>query len=332
METNKLLSIIVPVYKVERYINKCLDSCVLEDLSLMNQLEVIIVNDGTPDNSAEMSREYVRQYPNTFRQIDKENNGHGSAWNIGLIEATGKYLRFLDSDDWLSNLALLMNELKLTDSDLIFTQYLRHYTETGTSVLYDTALPACSTTVLDPKTWGQHHDGYNAYNFWSITYKTSILKPLHPLFAEKVMYDDFILTSAVLYKGRTYSSYQFPLYNYVIGRTGQSMKATDRKKKAQSYLSCLNQYEIVWERTDKKNIPDDYLSTIRSAIKGYANLTFTYLHWLDYNTSKRESKKVWANHLRENAFHSHMVSRYTKLPFVMYYYLEKIRASIKTIR
>lgn len=96
---NKLLTIVVPVYKVEPYINKCLDSCLIYktneqgekelDEELMNQLEVIIVNDGTPDNSAEMSREYVKRYPQAFRQIDKENGGHGSVWNEGLKEATG---------------------------------------------------------------------------------------------------------------------------------------------------------------------------------------------------------------------------------------------------
>ena len=67
----KLLTIIVPVYKVEVYINKCLDSLLLPPAQ-MQQLEVIIVNDGTPDNSAELSREYVKRYPESFRQIDKE--------------------------------------------------------------------------------------------------------------------------------------------------------------------------------------------------------------------------------------------------------------------
>ena len=90
----KLLTIVVPVYKVEQYINKCLDSCIIYkndaqgqqvvDEEMMDQLEVIIVNDGTPDNSAELSREYTKRYPNTFRQIDKANGGHGSAWNVGL--------------------------------------------------------------------------------------------------------------------------------------------------------------------------------------------------------------------------------------------------------
>lgn len=63
----KLLSIVVPVYKVEPYIGKCLDSLILDDERLMDLLEVIIVNDGTPDRSAEMSREYVKRYPATFR-------------------------------------------------------------------------------------------------------------------------------------------------------------------------------------------------------------------------------------------------------------------------
>ena len=132
---NKVLTIVVPVYKVEPYINKCLDSCVLDDEKLMNLLEVIIVNDGTPDRSAEMSREYVKHYPNTFRQIDKENGGHGSAWNVGLKEATGKYLRFLDSDDWLTNLDKLMEKLQETDADLVLTHRNTHYIETGEDIV-----------------------------------------------------------------------------------------------------------------------------------------------------------------------------------------------------
>ena len=128
---NKLLTIVVPVYKVEPYINKCLDSCILEVEKLMSQLEVIIVNDGTPDNSAEMSREYVKRYPQTFRQIDKENGGHGSAWNVGLKEATGKYLRFLDSDDWLTNLDKLMINLQNCDADCVLTHINNYHEDTS---------------------------------------------------------------------------------------------------------------------------------------------------------------------------------------------------------
>ena len=94
----KLLTIVIPVYKVEKYIRQCLDSIIVP-LDQMEKLEVIIVNDGTPDNSAVIAHEYADRYPDTIKVIDKENGGHGSAWNVGLESATGKYIRFLDSDD-----------------------------------------------------------------------------------------------------------------------------------------------------------------------------------------------------------------------------------------
>ena len=114
----KLLSVIIPVYKVEPYINKCLDSLIIEP-ELMDKMDVLIINDGTPDNSAEMSREYVKRFPAVFRQIDKENGGHGSVWNLGVKEAYGKYVKFLDSDDWLENVDVMIQKLEQTDADLI---------------------------------------------------------------------------------------------------------------------------------------------------------------------------------------------------------------------
>ena len=101
---HKVLSIVIPVYKVEKFIRQCLDSVIVSPEE-MEQIEVIVVNDGTPDNSSVIAHEYAEKYPNSIKVIDKENGGHGSAWNVGLKLATGKYLRFLDSDDWLSNLS-----------------------------------------------------------------------------------------------------------------------------------------------------------------------------------------------------------------------------------
>ena len=133
---SKLLSIIIPVYKVEPYINKCLDSLLLYktdekgkqvlDRERMEQMDILIINDGTPDRSAEMSREYVARYPEYFRQIDKENGGHGSVWNMGVMEAKGKYIKFLDSDDWFENLDLLIDKLNETDADIVLTHTLDH--------------------------------------------------------------------------------------------------------------------------------------------------------------------------------------------------------------
>ena len=132
----KLLTIIIPVYKVEAYINKCLDSLIIAP-ELMEKLEVLIVNDGTPDNSAELSREYVMRFPKTFRQIDKENGGHGSAWNVGLKEATGKYLRFLDSDDWFTDLDRLMLDLENCQADIVFNPFVKEYSYENRTEIVD---------------------------------------------------------------------------------------------------------------------------------------------------------------------------------------------------
>ena len=123
---SKLLTIVIPVYKVEKYIRQCMDSVIVPQTE-MEQLEVIVVNDGTPDNSAKIAREYAEQYPETIRVIDKENGGHGSAWNVGLKMATGKYIRFLDSDDWLSDLSVLITRLETLDVDLVFTHFNKYY-------------------------------------------------------------------------------------------------------------------------------------------------------------------------------------------------------------
>ncbi len=323
----KILSIVVPVYNVERYISKCLDSCIVDE-HLRNRLEVIIVNDGTPDRSAEMSREYVKRYPDCFRQIDKENGGHGSAWNVGLKEATGKYIRFLDSDDWLSNLDRLITDLDNCDSDVVLTRFNKCYGVAGKAETSDLARPGNDGGPgrIDASKWGQPSQDYN---FWSATYKTSVLKPLHPLFAEFVMYDDYILTWAPLVYGRTYSSFDYVVYNYLNDRPGQSMSVSSNRKRAASYWICFRQYETVRKRVEDNKVPEDLLCVIDESVTGYARLIFWYMVFLPYKESKSKLTYLSDNYLKnDNSFA--VLRRYCKLPFLLFYCLENIRLWLKS--
>ena len=327
----KLLTIVVPVYKVEPYINKCLDSLILDDKNLMNQLEVIVVNDGTPDRSAEMSREYVKRFPNTFRQIDKENGGHGSAWNRGLKEATGKYLRFLDSDDWLTNLDKLMFDLQNCEADMVFNSFDQHFVENGRVVTFVIGLPltGLNTRPIVASEWKNH------FNFWTVTYKTDILKPLQPLFAEKVMYDDYIITWASLIYGRTYRTCDYVLYNYLIGRPGQSVSVSKQEKKARSYWSCFQKFEEVRSKIDENAVPQDYLTVIDRCISGYAAYIFVFLAFLPYKESKTKLGYLNSNYLSEKS-NSAAFKRYSRLPFWLFYLVERLRlfktATFKSVR
>lgn len=92
------LSVVVPVYNVEDYLRECLDSLVSQTLK---SIEVIIVNDGSTDNSQEIINDYVKKYPN-FHCYEKENGGLGDARNYALPYCTGEYITFLDSDDYVA--------------------------------------------------------------------------------------------------------------------------------------------------------------------------------------------------------------------------------------
>ena len=90
---NKILSIIIPTYNAEQFLDKGLSTFIMEDKEMMDKLEVLIVNDGTKDNSVEVAQKFVDRYPNTFKIINKENGGHGSAINTGVENVTGKYFK-----------------------------------------------------------------------------------------------------------------------------------------------------------------------------------------------------------------------------------------------
>ena len=322
----KLLTIVVPVYKVEPYINKCLDSCVLDDEKLMNQLEVIIVNDGTPDNSAEMSREYVKRYPNTFRQIDKENGGHGSAWNVGIKEATGKYLRFLDSDDWLSNLEEFMRKLANTNADIVQTNYQRYYVQRDEYVVYQSIISPDKEQSLTCDLLHTLPHGYIDINFWSSTYKTSILQPLYPLMAERVMYDDSILSFAPLIYGRTIVGFDIVLYNYLIGREGQSMETKVQQKNARSYVACLKREEDLINSTRSIDIPADLKQCINEVVTQYAHFVFSYFVYLPYKESKAQMAYIVTTYPWGNEAKPHIYKRYARFPFWLFYCIEKCRS------
>lgn len=224
----KLLTIVIPVYKVEKYINKCLDSLILSD-EQMEKLEVVVVNDGTPDNSALMAKEYEKRYPNIFKVIDKENGGHGSAWNKGVELATGKYLRFLDSDDWLANLPEFVERLEKWDVDLVFTDLQIVNEQTSSLDRLFTSSVAMETDKkyrVDDYDWKKTDamfGGYNVTNFHMCTYRTSLLKKHHPVFFEKMFYDDEILFILPLCEAKTFVYINCVVYNYLLGRVGQSM-------------------------------------------------------------------------------------------------------------
>ena len=151
------VSVIVPIYNVSKYIEKCLDSLVCQTLS---DIEIILVNDGSKENEEELIKPYLEKYQN-IKYIKKENGGLSSARNFGLKHANGEYIAFLDSDDYVeSNMYLKMYEkAKSSNFDMVVCGikyvYPDKIKEVSSGISEDTSDIKTSILTIHPAAWNK---------------------------------------------------------------------------------------------------------------------------------------------------------------------------------
>ena len=130
MRTNILASIVIPIYSVEEYLPICIESVLNQTYS---ETEIILVDDGSPDSSPEICDEYAALYPN-IKVVHKKNGGLSDARNVGIKNATGDYVLFLDGDDYwddVNALDKLIRRVTLTNADVLNFSFKKYYEDTG---------------------------------------------------------------------------------------------------------------------------------------------------------------------------------------------------------
>lgn len=132
---NKRLSIVVPIYNVEKYLASCIDSLVNQNI---DNYEIILVNDGSTDNSQKIIDEYALKYPEIIKPLIKENGGLSDARNYGLDRATGKYITFIDSDDYVTDgyYEKMLKKAEDEDLDLVIVDMV-YFWEDGSKENFD---------------------------------------------------------------------------------------------------------------------------------------------------------------------------------------------------
>ena len=323
----KLLTIIIPVYKVEQYINKCLDSLIIAP-ELMEKMDVLIINDGTPDRSADISREYVNRFPDVFRQIDKENGGHGSVWNLGLKEAKGKYTRFLDSDDWLENLDLLIEKLESCDADLVITPTLCHLPKGKLWKLKIKDMKYGRVYDADTFDWLHNRTHRNYILHHSCTYKTECLRQYLPLFLEKQPYDDIILGPAAVITAKSLVAYDFVLYHYFMDRQGQSISDEVFKKNIQAKIKSQEQ---VVEFVESHPVNPDSSKAVffRNQLPKMYNFGYKTFVRLPYKEAKSYTEEWDAWRMKRNpSVNTRWIRLYKLLPYRIFRIIGKMMTII----
>ena len=255
-------SFIVPVYNTSKYLDKCLKSLVNQTF---NDFEIIIVNDGSTDNSKSIIYNYQKKY-NNIKLINQKNQGLSSARNNGVKEASGKYLIFIDSDDYVE-----CNLLKEIDKEINEVEVLRYQVmiedEDGNNV-----------KIFNEKTFDVIN-GFDAfkmlsnYHFvepaWCYVFKKDYYLDNNFKFEIGVYHEDYGLIPYVIYKARKVKSISYIGYHYVQ-RSGSIMNNSDYKKTVKKAFDMLKQYKtlrLFSKNIRKKNNLDDYyLSYISNCV------------------------------------------------------------------
>ena len=208
----KKVSVIIPVYNVENYLRKCLNSLVNQTLK---DIEIIVVNDGTLDNSQEIIDEYVKKYPKKVVSIIQENGGQGAARNTGLLHAKGEYIGYVDSDDYVEENMYeeLYKKAKEEDSDIVIC---------GNNVVKENYEFLSKEDVDKEFLLGK-------MAVWNKIYKKNIIVDNKIQFRSKVWYEDLDFTMKVYFSSKKISYVDKPLYNYLL-REGSTMNNNNIKR------------------------------------------------------------------------------------------------------
>ncbi len=234
---NKVLSIAIPSYNMEKYLNRCVDSLLVSEV--LPQLDILIVNDGSKDNTLAIAKQYETTYPDSVTVIDKPNGNYGSCINAALAIARGKYFRILDADDWFdsNNLIRFVHALENLDVDLAITTFSREFSE-GTKEIHPQnthSIPA--ETVLDFPTFDFYERGaIYAIAMHTDTYRTQLLRDMGYRQTEGISYTDTEYCFYPLAHVKTFVFFNFVLYRYNFGHEGQTVSdASVKRNKNQFY-------------------------------------------------------------------------------------------------
>ena len=246
----KYISFAIPCYNSEAYMEKAIQSI----LPGGEDVEIIVVNDGSSDGTSEVAKKYEEKYPGIVKAVDKENGGHGDAVNTGLAHATGVYFKVVDSDDWVDEEALLkiLSAVKgFVDADskvdMLISNYV--YEKVGMThkkvIHYRNVLPQNQVFRWDD-IGSFHLDQYILMH--SVIYRTEMLRLCQLKMPKHTFYVDNIYVYYPLPHVRTLYYMDVDFYRYFIGREDQSVneKVMISRIDQQIYVtkSMISMYEL----------------------------------------------------------------------------------------
>lgn len=312
---------------MEKYLRKCLDSLIVSSEN-MKRLEVLVINDGSKDSSSLIAHEYESRFPNTFKVIDKENGNYGSCVNRGLKEATGKYVKVLDADDYFDTIVFeeYLAKLEDIDADLIITDFTKVDAEYHEEerVTYSTKYANNSFFGIEQLVQKQK----NLVQMHAVTYKTSMLQKMNYRQTEGISYTDQELVLYPMAAVKTIIYSNMNLYQYLVGREGQTM---DKKIRSKSFGAEIVIFKRLLEHYNKIE-QSVYYNYITKAIQNRIRMIYETVLFggVDYDLMafdkylKENCNYAWVEEIYSYRFKYKTVKELRK-----YKSIERLKRSIK---
>ena len=220
-KVNSLVTIIVPVYNVEKYLRKCLNSIVNQTYK---NIEIICVDDGSPDNSIDILNEFAEK-DQRVKVIRQENQGLSGARNAGINNATGKYIMFVDSDDWikLNMIELMTNKIEKENLDLVICGRYHYINGIKKEINLNKIKEVLENKILNGKEYFKvitSKTNLFTASAYNKLYITSLIKEKNLFFPKGKLYEDLLFVFQYIYDSNKIGIIEQGLYNYVVSREG----------------------------------------------------------------------------------------------------------------
>lgn len=284
-------SVIVPVYNVEKYLPKCLDSVVNQT----NQdFELIVVNDGTKDNSQSIIDEYVKKYPNKVKSFIKENGGLSDARNFGVERAIGEYIVFVDSDDFIDSKLLEKLEEEININPLVdvigynFVDMNEKYKKTLVTTRPKASNLSGEQAISELVLGKQYFEPA-----WGFSYRLDYWKKNDFKYMKGIYHEDFALTPLVVLKAEKVSFIDFDGYYYIKNQNSITRNVNIEKERKLAE-DLLKGYDYLSSEIEKIEFVDKYAKRLfmsyiaNSIIYRLENINKELKKWYRKETRKRK--------------------------------------------
>lgn len=240
--SEKLLTISIAAYNVEQYLEQALTSCLVRE-DLKKKIEVIVVNDGSTDNTLKIANRYAEQYPDIYVVVDKKNSGYGSTVNKSISMAKGKYFKILDGDDWINTdgLEAFLDVADKCSEDLILSKTKKIFWSEKKIIKEDIL---ANGEIEEEKTYDFNTDYNINWYMHNMIVSTEFLRKNKICLTEKCFYTDGEYVFKVISHLRSFRYIDKVIYMYRLGRVGQSVGYEGRiRHKSDSIKVLKNELE-----------------------------------------------------------------------------------------